>query len=123
MSVSVGAGGVIDQLWVALGIKPDSTGFRQIKQEVDEAKSSLISIGGAVKAFVAGFAIHEVAGIGSEFEQFGIQIAGFLNAMGYSSNFNNALQQSNDIIKEIVTSSAKLPGQASEYIDTFRMGI
>lgn len=121
--MSIGAGGVIDEFFVALGFKVDPAGMRGVRQQVDEAKSSILSLGGALKTFVAGFALHEVASIGSEFEQSGIQIAGFLNAFGYSSDFNSALNQSNDIIKEIVTQSAKLPGQASEYIDTFRMGI
>jgi hypothetical protein len=123
MSVGVGAGGVIDQLWVALGIKPDSTGFRQIKQEVDEAKSSLLSVGTAVKAFVAGRAIKEVASIGSTFEQNQIQIAGFLSALGQSSDFNQGLQDAQGVIAQITKDAAILPGEAQEYIDVFKAGL
>jgi hypothetical protein len=83
-----GGGSVIDELFIALGFQVDKTGFGQIRQQVDEAKSSLLSIGGAVKAFVAGFAIKEIADIGSTFEQNQIQIAGFLSALGQSSDFN-----------------------------------
>jgi hypothetical protein len=123
MSVSVGAGGVIDQLWVALGIKPDSTGFRQIKQEVDEAKSSLLSVGTAVKAFVAGFAIKEVADIGATFENNRNSIAGFLSEMGLSSDFTAGLQDASDIVNKITIDAAKWPGEAEDYIKVFKAGL
>lgn len=121
--MSIGAGGVIDELWVALGIKPDATGFRAIRQQVDEAKESLLSVGGAVKAFVAGFAIKEIASIGSTFEQNQIQIAGFLSALGQSSDFNQGLKDAQGVIQQITKDAAILPGEAQEYIDVFKAGL
>lgn len=121
--MSVGAGGVIDQLWIALGIKPDSTGFQQIRREVEESKSALLSMGTAVKAFVAGFAIKSVADIGSTFEQNRIQIAGFLSALGQSSDFKQGLVDAEGVIQQITKDAAILPGEAQEYIDVFKAGL
>jgi hypothetical protein len=121
--MSIGAGGVIDQLWVAIGIKPEGSGFAQIKREVDESKSALLSMGTAVKAFVAGFAIKAVADIGSTFEQNQIQIAGFLSALGQSSDFNQGLVDAQGVIAQITKDAAILPGEAQEYIDVFKAGL
>jgi hypothetical protein len=79
---------VIDSFLIALGFKVDPAGAKQFKQNVDEIKDQAIGLGTAVKAFVAGFAVKEIAAIGSTFEQNQIQIAGFLSALGQSSDFN-----------------------------------
>jgi hypothetical protein len=118
-----GGGSVIDELFIALGFQVDKTGFGQIRQQVDEAKSSLLSIGGAVKAFVAGFAIKEIADIGSTFEQNQIQIAGFLSALGQSSDFTAGLKDAAGVIQQITKDAAILPGEAQEYIDVFKAGL
>jgi len=116
------SGSVIDQLWVALGIKAEGDGLRDVKHQVNEAKESLLSAGDAVKAFFAGFAVHEVAKIGSTFEQNSIQIAGFLSALGQSSDFNQGLQDAAGVIQQITKDAARLPGEADEYIEVFKAG-
>ena len=121
--MSVAAGGVIDQLWVALGIKPDPAGLNLVRRQVDDAKESLISAGGAVKAVLAGFAVKQIADIGSTFEQNRIQIAGFLSALGQSSDFNNGLQDAQGVIQQITKDAAILPGEAQEYIEVFKAGL
>jgi hypothetical protein len=121
--MSIGAGGVIDQLWIALGIQSDTSGLRSIRQEISETKSSLLSIGGAVKAFVAGFAIKEVADIGATFENNRNSIAGFLSEMGLSSDFNAGLQDASDIVNKITIDAAKWPGEAEDYIRVFKAGL
>lgn len=121
--MSVGAGGVIDELWIALGLRVDQGGFRQIKQEVDESKSALLSMGTALKAFIAGFAIKEIADIGSTFENNRNSIAGFLSEMGLSSDFTAGLQDASDIVNKITIDAAKWPGEAEDYIKVFKAGL
>lgn len=118
-----GAGTVIDSLWVALGIKADGDGLREVKNQVNEAKESLISAGSALKTFIAGFAVHEIAKIGSTFEQNQIQIAGFLSALGNSKDFTQGLQDAQGVIQQITKDAAILPGEAQEYIDVFKAGL
>jgi hypothetical protein len=120
--MGAGAGSIIDEFWVALGIKPDPEGFKQIHRQVDEAKESLLSVGGAMKAFVAGMAVKEIASIGSTFEQNRIQIAGFLSALGQSSDFNAGLHDAEGVIAQITKDAALLPGEAQEYIEVFKAG-
>ena len=117
------AGGtVLDSLWIALGIKAEGDGLKDIKHQVNEAKESLLSAGDAVKVFLTGFAVHEVAKIGSTFEQNQIQIAGFLSALGQSSDFNAGLKDASDVIQQITKDAARLPGEADEYIEVFKAG-
>jgi hypothetical protein len=118
-----GGGSVIDELFIALGFQVDKTGFGQIRQQVDETKSSLLSIGGAVKAFVAGFAIREIADIGSTFENNRNSIAGFLSEMGLSSDFNAGLRDAADIVNKITIDAAKWPGEAEDYVKVFKAGL
>lgn len=116
-------GNVIDSFLIALGVTVDKAGFQGVKRQVDEAKESVLSLGTAFKAFVAGFAIKEVADIGSTFEQNQIQIAGFLSALGQSSDFNAGLEDAQGVIAQITKDAAKLPGEAQEYIDVFKAGL
>jgi hypothetical protein len=115
-----GGANIIESLYVALGFKVDTDGTKQLKRQVDEAKESILSLGTAFKAFVAGFAIKEIASIGSTFEQNRIQIAGFLSALGLSSDFNAGLRDAEGIIQKITTDAAKLPGEAEEYVEVFK---
>lgn len=117
-----GAGGVIDSFWIALGIKPDLSGVKDIKKGAEEAKQSLIGIGTAVKAFLGGVAIKAVADLGNSFEQNTIAISGFLEALNFSKA-GEGMADAEKTLKSINTAAAKLPGEAEEYIEVFRAGI
>jgi hypothetical protein len=118
------AGNVIDSFLIALGFQIDPAGAKQAKKVIDETKDNLLSMGTAVKAFVAGFAIKEVADIGSTFEQNQIQVAGFLTALGMAEDFNtDGLQKAGDIIGQITKDAAILPGEAEDYIEVFKAGL
>ncbi|HSS39036.1 MAG TPA: hypothetical protein VLT58_09730 [Polyangia bacterium] len=122
---SAGGGTTIDSLWVALGIDASGVqaGLGKVRGAVNDAKGSLLSVGTAIKAFVAGFAVKEIADIGSTFEQNRIQIAGFLSALGQSSDFNQGLVDAQGVIQQITKDAAILPGEAQEYIDVFKAGL
>lgn len=114
---------VIDSFFVALGFKVDTSGLNELKAKTDEARESILSWGSALVGLVGGIALHKVAEIGSTFEQNRIQIAGFLSALGQSSDFNTGLQDASEVIQKITTDAAKLPGEAEEYIEVFKAGL
>ncbi len=111
---------VIDEFFVAIGLKVDATGAQQLKQQTDAAKSHLFSLGNAVKAFATGFVAKSIADINSSFEQNRIQIAGFLNALNLAPSFTTGLTEADGIIQKIITDAARLPGEAEEYIEVFK---
>jgi hypothetical protein len=116
------AGTVIDSFMIALGFKVDPAGLKDVRKQADQAKESLLGVGTALKTFVAGFAIKEIADIGSTFEQNQNQIAGFLSGLGQSSDFNAGLEDAQGVIQQITKDAAKLPGEAQEYIEVFKAG-
>ncbi len=117
------AGTVIDSFMIALGFQVDPAGLKNVKKQADEAKNSLLGVGTALKAFVAGFAIKEIADIGSTFENNKNSIAGFLSEMGLSSDFNAGLRDAEDIVNKITIDAAKWPGEAEDYIKVFKAGL
>ena len=119
MAGAIGSGGVIDSLFVALGFRTDTSGLKSFQRDAEEAKSSVLSIGTALAAFATGFAVKEIAKIGSDFEQTKIQIAGFFTALGQSKDFNSALGDADDALQMIAAAAAKLPGEAEEYQQVF----
>lgn len=121
--MALGAGGVIDQFFVALGFRIDERGAKDFKKKTDEAKEQLLSVGTAIKAFIAGQAIRGIASIGSSFESNTNAIAAMLATLGKSSDFNAGLVDAEKTINRIVLDAAKLPGTAEEYIEVFKMGL
>lgn len=73
--------------------------------------------GGAVGLF------EKIAEIGSAAEQARIQIAGFMTGLGLAPDINKGLEDSDNIMKKIIIDSAKLPGEAEDYITVFKMGL
>lgn len=67
--------------------------------------------------------LGHVAEIGSKFEDWQIQIAGFITASGAVTDFNKSMLVSESMMAKIVATSAKLPGEAEEYIEVFKMGM
>jgi hypothetical protein len=114
---------IIDSFFVALGFKFDPAGANLAKKKADEAKESLLSVGTALKVFATGVAIKGIAEIGDKFEQNTVAIAGFLSALGLSSDFNAGLKDAENTLKMINTAAAKLPGEAEDYIEVFRAGL
>jgi hypothetical protein len=114
---------IIDSLFVALGFKVDDAGLFAMRKKADEARESMMGLGHAIAGIAAGFALHKLAEIGSTFEQNQIQIAGFLSALGQSSDFNAGLKDAAQVIQQITNDAAKLPGEADEYIEVFKAGL
>lgn len=114
---------VIDSLLIALGFQTDTKGITEAKRAADDARASMISMGTALTGIVAGLALHKVAEIGSTFEQNRNAIAGFMQALGLSSNFNDGLEDASAIMRQITNDAARLPGEADEYIEVFRAGL
>jgi hypothetical protein len=114
---------IIDSFWVALGFKTDTAGLDAFTKKAQGARDAAISWGAAISAAVVGIGVEKIAKIGSDFEQNRIQIAGFLSALGVSSDFNAGLTQADETIKSITNAAARLPGEAEEYIDVFKAGL
>jgi hypothetical protein len=111
---------IIDSFFVALGFKTDTAGLDAFEKRAYSVKDSILSMGNIITAAVAGFAAKGIAEIGSTFEQNKIQIAGFLSALGLSSDFNAGLRDAQGIIQQITIDAAKLPGEAEDYIQVFK---
>lgn len=118
-----GAGGVIDSFFISLGFRVDQSGAKQLKRNVDDAKSSLLSLGTAVKAAIGGFVVKAIADVGDQFERNQNIIAGFLTSLGFASDFNQGLKVAESTMESITLAAAKLPGEANEYIEVFRAGL
>lgn len=115
--------GLIDSFWISLGYKTDTSGLRDMKRHAEEAKVGMMEVGSAIKAIAAGFVVRGIAQIGDQFEQNRIQIAGFLSALGVSSDFNAGLLDADATIRSITTAAAKLPGEAEEYVAVFKAAV
>lgn len=114
---------IIDSFFIALGFKVDPSGAAEMKKQTDAAKSNLLSLGNAVKAFATGFVVKSIADINSTFEQNRIAIGGFLSALGLSGDFQKGLEDADATIQSITSAAAKLPGEAEEYITVFKAGL
>ncbi len=118
-------GGVIDRFFMSLGFVPETSGLNAFRREAEAAKQQILSIGDALKAFAAGFAVREIAKIGDEFEQNTIALAGFFDALGMAKpgDFDNAMALAGETMDQIIRDAALLPGEAEEYIEVFRAGL
>ena len=74
-------------------------------------------------AALGGAAAFGIAKLGSNAEQSQNQIAGFLDALGFSSSFQDGLEKADGIIRQIKQDSAALPGEAEDYIQVFKAGL
>lgn len=90
--------------------------------------SAITDIGKHV-ASMAGFSdlslnglMDKVLDVGSKFEMLKIQMAGAFAAMGTSTDINAGLKLSEVTIAGINREAAKLPGEADEYFQVFKVG-
>lgn len=114
---------IIDSFCVALGYKVDDSGLKEMQAQAQRAKAGILSMGNVITAAVTGLAVKGIAQIGSTFEQQRLQIAGYLSALGVSSDFNAGLRDAEGIIKRITIDAAKLPGEADEYVEVFKAAL
>jgi len=114
---------VIDSFLIALGFRVDPSGAAQMKKQTEGAKANLLSLGNAVKAFATGYVVKSVADISNTFEQNTTAIAAMLSTLGKSSDFNAGLLDAERTMARIEADAAKLPGEASDYIEVFRAGL
>jgi len=113
---------VIEEFFVALGFRVDPAGLKGVRSQVEQAKESIFSMGNAIKAFATGFVAKSIIGISDTFEQNTIAISGFLEALELSKP-NEGMADAAATIQQITRDAAKLPGEASEYIEVFRAGL
>ena len=114
---------IIDSFFVALGFKPDTAGLEAFQKKAEGARDTILSWRTSIGGLIAGLGVAKIAKIGSEFEQNRIAIAGFLSALGVSSDFNAGLKDAADTIQQITLDAAKLPGEAEEYVEVFKAAL
>jgi hypothetical protein len=114
---------IIDSLMVALGFETDTRGLSDFERRTAAARESVFSLGKAMVALAGAAALKGISAIGSEFESNQIAIAGFLSALGLSSDFNAGLVEADKVMNKIITDAARLPGEADEYIQVYRDGL
>lgn len=112
--------GVVDQFFVALGFKTDTSGLKEMQKNAEAAKSSMLSIGASIGAVLGTLAVKGIAEIGSAWESNRIQIAGYFTALGQSTDFTSALGDADRALNLITIAAAKLPGEAEEYQEVFK---
>lgn len=61
--------------------------------------------------------------VGNQFEMAKTQVGGFLNSLGFASSYTSGLKQADSVLMKIIADSAKLPGEAEEYIEVFKAGL
>lgn len=111
---------IIDSFFVSLGFKTDTTGLKEMTANAEAARETMLSVGTALKAFAVGAIVKGIADIGSAWESNRIQIAGYFDALGQSSNFNEGLKDADEALNLITIAAAKLPGEAEEYQEVFK---
>ena len=77
----------------------------------------------ALSALGTGLTLHGIVSLGQKAEDTRIMLAGFFSALGMTSDFNTGLVAAQVTMDKITTAAAKLPGEASQYIDMFRSGL
>lgn len=89
------------------------------QRAVQSVQNTIGMVKAAVAGAVGGFTLDAVANLGQQFENTQNKMAGFLNALGYAENYNDALQVSSSLMKKIELSAAALPGEAEDYVRVF----
>jgi hypothetical protein len=78
---------------------------------------------GALAGLGLGAAIKGIVSIQSKFEDTKIAMAGFLSALGVSTDFAAGMRDAAQAQKDITMAAAKLPGEAEDYIRVFKAGL
>jgi hypothetical protein len=98
-----------------------------MSQQASAAGMALGKLTGVLGGLAAGLGVFEsfkgIADLGSQAEDSKIKIAGFLGAMGKTSDFNQGLQQAKQTMRAITVASAALPGEAEDYVNVFQAGM
>lgn len=98
-------------------------GFSAMSTGVSTLASGIMSLPSLLFAVGAALTSSGIAKLGDQFEQTQLQIAGFLSALGVTSNFNDGLVEADIVMEKIRVAAARLPGEAEDYIQVFRAGL
>lgn len=98
-------------------------GFTAMAGGVGTLANGLMSLPSLLFAIGGAFVASGVANLGDKFEQTQLQIAGFLSALGVTSDFNQGLVEADIVMEKIRVAAARLPGEAEDYIQVFRAGL
>lgn len=74
-------------------------------------------------AAVGGLTINRVVELGSAFENTQNKIAGFLTALGETSDFTSGLRMAETVMRKVEIAAAALPGEAEDYVRVFSTGL
>lgn len=116
-------GTIIDSLLISLGFVSDTSGLESFKRKAEEGATSILKYGAAAGVALGALVTKAVADVSNEFEQNMLVIAGTFSALGVSSDFNAGLVDAEKTLNKITVAAAKLPGEASDYIEVFRAGL
>lgn len=72
---------------------------------------------------VSGLTIDKVISLGSAFENTQNKIAGFLTALGETSDFTSGLRMAETVMRKVEIAAAALPGEAEDYVRVFSTGL
>lgn len=87
------------------------------------ATSMLNPMNVALAGLGSGLTLAGIMKLGGEFENTSQTIAGFMTAMGFSSNFNQGLELADRTMRSINAAAAALPGEAEDYVAVFKAGL
>lgn len=71
----------------------------------------------------AASSLHEIAAVGSEFENVQIRMAGTLQALHFVDDFEGGMSRSSELIRRIHADAAALPGEAQDYVNVFTQAL
>lgn len=94
---------------------------------MEKAQSHISGLGAAfigLAGITAGaLSVKGITDLGSKFEDSKIQIAGFMTAIGKSTDFNDGLEMAAETMRAITVAAASLPGEADDYTRVFKAGM
>lgn len=92
-------------------------------QAISRMTGMLSPLRAAIVGAVGGFTLAQVAAVGAKFEDARRSVAGMFATFGMARDFNQGLRLASQTIKQIEIDSAKLPGEAEDYIQTYRAAL
>lgn len=96
---------------------------RQFRSEINNVRYSFIGMTAAALGFFAAMETRKIIKISDAFEQTRVSVAGTLQALGFSKDFEAAMNISAAAMEKIRIQAALLPGEANEYVEVFQLGL
>lgn len=117
---------IVDVILRAVGGAAYMQNMRGVASASDVAGSAMARVtslasplSAAITAAVGGLTLASVGNLGSQFENTQNKVAGFLTALGETSNFSDGLYLAEQTMRRIEITAAALPGEAEDYTRVF----